>query len=233
MAEEQAFLDLIFPEKVDFRSLFDTYFDMFKMDLGGEFHFIIIQVLSSLMRTETFSEDDECFSCLRSHDEQIMKMVQDVLSNGESQVLPLATAKHPRFAMQLLSFCASEIGILVLSRNTVISGIVGSVLKYLRELVPTSNPDTTKECISLIGRLSRRDEFQREYNLLDEILTLTNAILLTPEIDSFDALAALYIQQLNELFREEGGRRANRANAPTIARKIAETSLMKHLKILP
>lgn len=42
MPDEQTFLDTIFPEKVDFRSLFDTYFDMFKMDLGGDFHHIII-----------------------------------------------------------------------------------------------------------------------------------------------------------------------------------------------
>lgn len=50
--------------------------------------------------------------------------------------------------------------------------------------------------------------------------------------DHGDALAAQYIQSINELFRDEGGRRANRANAPTIARKIAETSLVRNIKIV-
>lgn len=78
--EEQNFLDTIFQEKLDFRQLFDTYFNMFSLDLGGDFHHNIILVLSALMRMETFSEDDECFNCLKSHDEKILKMVQDVLT---------------------------------------------------------------------------------------------------------------------------------------------------------
>lgn len=42
------------------------------------------------------------------------------------------------------------------------------------------------------------------------------------------------IQSMNEHFKDEEGRRNrnNRANAPTIARKIAETSLPKKLKQL-
>lgn len=47
-----------------------------------------------------------------------------------------------------------------------------------------------------------------------------------------DVLASQYIQSINELFRDEERRRAARANAPSIARKIADTSLMKNIKII-
>ena len=53
---------------------------MFTLDLGGDFHHNIIVVLSALMKMETFSEDDECFSYLKSHDEKILKMIQDILT---------------------------------------------------------------------------------------------------------------------------------------------------------
>lgn len=78
---------MIFPEKVDFRSLFGTYFELFKLDLGGDFHLTIIQVFHQLMKTDNFSEEDDCFSAFKNHDESFMKMLSDVLGN-DLQLLP-------------------------------------------------------------------------------------------------------------------------------------------------
>lgn len=129
-----------------------------------------------------------------------------------------------------MAFCASETGMIILQRNNVIAGIVSASLKALKfEEQHRIDLEVIRECVGLIGRLARRDEFQREYNLVDELLMLANRY--TQQPNYLDSLAAQFIQSINELFRDEGGRRANRANAPSVARKIAETSLMKNIKI--
>lgn len=48
--------------------------------------------------------------------------------------------------------------------------------------------------------------------------------------EEIDILIGAALQSINEHFKVEGGRRTNRANAPTIARKVSETQIIKKLK---
>jgi len=50
-------------------------------------------------------------------------------------------------------------------------------------------------------------------------------------IEEIDGLISTALLAVNEHFKDDNGRRNNRANAPTIARKVAETKIIKTLKI--
>lgn len=93
-----------------------------------------------------------------------------------------------------------------------------------------TNIDIIKEAASLLGRLNRKDEIQREHNLHDKMLLICARFLEQP-VDSagYDAVNAHLIQQINDLFSEGNSRRQH---APTIARKIIEHALMRDLKMV-
>lgn len=94
-------------------------------------------------------------------------MVQDVLALNNMEIedqkfliLPASTARHVEFAVGLLNFCASETGMVILSRNNVIAGIVSASLKVLKSSQQNQiDQEIIKETIGLIGRLARKDEF--------------------------------------------------------------------------
>ena len=193
---EQDFLDTVFTEKLDFGEVFNIYFGIFTSD-SAKLQKEIILAIETLLCTDTPAEQDECFNSVKAHDELIMSMVQDVLSaknlvsegmqveSSSIEFLPrllsVQTASDREFASNLLRVCARETFIVLLSRNNVMAGVISAITRALQMPLVSGmfmlDPEVYRSAIQLIGRLARKDELQREYNLLDEILSATTGFL--------------------------------------------------------
>ena len=85
---------------------------------------------------------------------------------------------------------------MVLSRNFVMMTVVGYVLKYLQKAtLLDSSQEIIKEAASLLGRLHRKDEVQREHNLHDKMLLICTRFLEQPtDLAGYDNVNAHLIQ---------------------------------------
>lgn len=116
-------------------------------------------------------------------------MIQDVLLAGESthnpHLLQPETAGDKDFGCVLLRVCSRETFIVLLSRNNVMAGVVESLRRTLHQPLRRGadlgnlilNPEVYRSAIQLMGRLARKDELQREYSLIDELLEATTVFL--------------------------------------------------------
>lgn len=213
---------------------------------------------------ETSPDSDECFLYAKEYDETFLGLIYDVLSAHPIEIEVEASnpvrytthliyesaARNEALSCGALKLFSSDTGVLLLARSNIALGASQALIKALRV---SGNkiylqPQVMKSAVTLLGRLSRKEELQRDLNIIDDVIRVvdnlvslglepavykagdTGWIALIPE--ELDNIIGHALQALNEHFKDETGRRMNRANAPTMARKISETQIVKKLKLI-